>query len=129
MPFYIYKHPEYDEYVEVLQKMTDKHEYTDEFGVKWKRVLTSPQVNATKICDPWNKNDFINSTGAQKGTYGDLMDRSQEMSEKRAAENGGVDPLRDKKFKDYAKLRGGIKDPLDPSRQTTFENKHIKVTI
>ena len=64
-----------------------------------------------------------------KGTVGDLMDKSKEMSDMRAKESGGVDPILDKKFKDYSKLRGGIKDPQDPSRKKVFENKHVKIKL
>ena len=49
MPTYIYKHPDLDEYVEVIQRMNDEHIYFDEEGTQWKRVLTAPQVNAERI--------------------------------------------------------------------------------
>jgi predicted nucleic acid-binding Zn ribbon protein len=39
MPIYLYQNPETDEVLEVLQGMNDKHEYFDEQGIEWKRVL------------------------------------------------------------------------------------------
>ena len=64
-----------------------------------------------------------------KGTIGDMMDKSTELSNMRAKENGGIDPLKTQKFKDYSKERGGLKDPLDPSRKKVVENKHIRVDL
>lgn len=129
MPIYIYQHPQTEETIEILQSMKEKHEYIDEEGTKWKRIFLSAQISSNKICDPWNSADFINQTKNMKGTMGDLMDKSKEMSEARASQNGGVDPILDKKFKDYSKKRGGIKDPEDPSRKKVFENKHVKIKL
>mgnify|MGYP003968886965 FL=1 len=39
MPIYLYKHPEEEHFVEVVQGMNDPHEYTDPEGVSWKRVF------------------------------------------------------------------------------------------
>lgn len=126
---YIFQHPKTEEYIEISQGMNEDHVYRDEEGVEWRRIFTTPEVSASKICDPWNKNDFINQTGSRKGTMGDLLDQSAEMSEKRAQQNGGVDPIKQQYFKDYSKQRRGLKDPADPSRKKTFENKHIKATF
>tara|TARA_B100000676_G_C17872867_1_gene729601 strand:+ start:333 stop:719 length:387 start_codon:yes stop_codon:yes gene_type:complete len=126
MPLYVYKHPEKEEYIEVLQGMNDEHVYSSD-GVEWERQFTSPEISSQKIVNPWDSNAFVNQTGDSKGTIGDLMDRSAELSEMRAKENGGVDPIKDKKFKEYSKIRGGLKDPLDPSSKKTIENKHVKV--
>ena len=41
MPTYIYKHPDLDEYVEVIQRMNDEHIYYDEEGLQWIRSLFS----------------------------------------------------------------------------------------
>ena len=126
MPLYVYKHPEKEEYIEVLQGMNDEHVYSSD-GVEWERQFTSPEISSQKIVNPWDSNAFVNQTGDSKGTIGDLMDRSAELSEMRAKENGGVDPIKDKKFKEYSKIRGGLKDPPDPSSKKTIENKHVKV--
>lgn len=128
MPLYIFKHPNKEEYIEILQGMNEEHSYIKD-GVKWERQFTSPEISSQKITNPWDKNAFVNQTGNSKGTIGDMMDRSKEMSEMRAKENGGIDPMRQKKFKEYSKTRGGIKDPLDPSRTKKIENKHIRVDL
>ena len=129
MPIYLYKHPNKEEYVEIIQSMNETHEFIDPEGLEWKRVFTSPEISSQKVTNPWDVNSFVNETGNQKGTIGDLMDRSKEMSEMRAKENGGVDPIAKKKFEDYSKTRGGIKDMSDPSRKKVFENKHVKIKI
>ncbi len=129
MPLYVYQNPKTSEYIEVLQSMKEEHIYIDENGLKWDRVFLGAEISSTKICDPWSNSDFVNQTKNMKGTVGDLMDKSKEMSEMRAKESGGVDPILDKKFKDYSKLRGGIKDPEDPSRKKVFENKHVKIKL
>ena len=127
MPLYIYKHPNKEEYEEVFQSMNEEHSYSDKEGIKWQRQFTSPEISSQKITNPWDSNAFVNQTGDNKGTMGDLMDRSAELSDMRAKENGGVDPIKEKKFKEYSKTRGGLKDPLDPSSKKTIENKHVKV--
>ena len=127
MPIYIFKNPNEEKYIEVFQSMNEDHIYMDEEGLAWKRQFTSPEISSQKITNPWDSNAFVNQTGNNKGTMGDLMDRATELSEMRAKENDGIDPIKDKKFKEYSKTRGGLKDPLDPSSKKTIENKHVKV--
>lgn len=112
MPIYIYKHPENEEYIEVFQGMNDKHEYTDEFGIEWKRVFLSPNAAIDLETNPFDKQAFLDKT-KNPGTMGDLWDRSAEMSHKRAEKNDGVDPYKKKYFKDYSKSRKGAKHYLD----------------
>lgn len=127
MPIYIYKHPNKEEYVEIFQSMSEEHIYIKD-EVKWVRQFTSPEISSQKITDPWDSNSFVNQTANSKGTIGDLMDRSQELSDMRAKENGGIDPIKQKKHKDYSKERGGIKDPLLQKNKNTFENKHVRIS-
>jgi hypothetical protein len=47
MPSYDFKHPEKEEYIELFFSMNEEKAYIDEEGVEWKRVFTSPNVNAT----------------------------------------------------------------------------------
>ena len=127
MPQYIYKHPNKEEYIEIIQSMNEDHVYFDEDNLKWDRVLTSPRLNTESTLDPWSKNDFMNATSNSKGTYGDLLDRSKEMSQKRADQNGGIDPVQQKYFKKYSQERGGKKHFADLPK--SFENKNIKVDL
>ena len=41
-----------------------------------------------------------------KGTFGDMMDYSSELSQKRAEKAGGIDPVKKKHFENYEKAVG-----------------------
>ena len=129
MPIYMYRHPDTEEVIEVIQTMNEEHVYVDEKNTEWKRVFCASQISSNKICDPWNNADFVNQTKNMKGSVGDMMDKSAEMSEMRAKQNGGVDPVREKIHSDYSKTRGGMKDPAKNSGKKVFENKHVKIKL
>jgi hypothetical protein len=116
---YIFKHPKKDLYVEVQQGMNEEHVYSDSSGVKWERVYTNPQISVNDRIDPFSANDFTRVTGKQRGTYGDVLDRSRELSEKRE-KIAGVDPVKQKYFEDYSKKRRGKVHPQDPRAKTDF---------
>ena len=61
-----------------------------------------------------------------KGSVGDLMDQSREMSEKRAAMSGGIDPVKSKSMDEWSQKRGGMRHPKD-DRVKTSENKHVRI--
>lgn len=127
MPMYIFQHPETEEYREEFFSMNDEKKYTDDNGVEWNRVWSAPQLCTEAPIDPWSNADFVNKTANTKGTLGDMMDRSKELSDKRANENGGVDPVKEKYYKDYSAKRGGaVHSDKD---KKTFENKHIKIEL
>tara|TARA_R110000824_G_scaffold354295_1_gene541405 strand:+ start:342 stop:731 length:390 start_codon:yes stop_codon:yes gene_type:complete len=112
-PIYTYKHPDKNEYVEVIQAMKDDHVYIDEDGVRWEREYTSPNAQIKDTIDPFNKNQFLQKTADSKGTMGDMFDRSRELSEKRK-ERLGKDPAQEKWFDNYAKNRKGKRHWDDP---------------
>ena len=60
-----------------------------------------------------------------KGTVGDLLDKSSELSNQRAQENGGVDPLKKKYYENYSKERKGAKHPNEIKK--TYESKNVKI--
>lgn len=126
MPIYIYKHPTKEEYEEVVQSMNDPHTYSKD-GVEWERVFFAPNMAISASDDPFSANNYVEKTANMKGTVGDLLDYSAELSEKRAEINGGVDPVKEKALKDYSKLTGGKKHPSQLGQKKTFENKNIKV--
>lgn len=125
MPIYVYKHPEEELYEEVLQGMNDPHVFSKD-GVEWQRVFLSPNASISSNSDPFNSNAFLDKTANMKGTVGDMMDYSAELSEKRAEKSGGVDPIRKKHFDNYEKSVG--KKHLNDAPKS-FENKHIKVDL
>ena len=125
MPIYIYKHPEEEIYEEVVQGMNDPHIFSKD-GVEWQRVFLVPNAAISASDDPFNGNSFVEKTANMKGTFGDMMDYSAELSEKRADKRGGEDPLKKKLFKDYEK-RVGKKHMHDKGQ--SFENKGFKIDL
>jgi len=124
VPIYVYKHPEKEEFEEVLQGMNDEHVYSKD-GVEWERVFLAPNAAVSAAIDPFNSNSYIEKTGKMKGTVGDMLDLSAELSEKRAAVNGGKDPVKEKFYENYSKERGGAEHP--DKAKSKFENKTIKI--
>lgn len=113
---YVFKHPKKDEFIEIEMPIHAKHEYTDKKGIKWERIFTCPQMSIDTKSDPFSERDYINKTASKKGSVGDLLDRSAELSEKRAAICGGEDPVKRKHFDQYSKTRRNIRHPNDPKR-------------
>ena len=113
---YVYKHPKKEEYIEQVQGMNDVHEYTDKDGLKWERVWTTPFANIPDTINPVSQKSWLDVTARRKGTVGDLIDASAELSEKRKDIYGGIDPVKEKYDRDYSAKRCGRKN-IDLSKQ------------
>lgn len=126
MPLYTYFNSETEEYRDIVQKMSDVHTYSGENGdeTTWKRVFTVPNASFDSKIDPFKTSDFVRKTGGKKGIYGDLLDKSSELSHQRAEMAGGVDPVKEKYYKDYSEKRRGAKHP---SQMKSFESKNVKI--
>jgi len=125
MPIYIYKHPEKEEYIEVLQGMNDEHVYEQD-GLAWERVFLAPNASIDSDVDPFSGRQFVDATAAKKGTMGDMLDYSKELSQKRASVNGGIDPVKEKYYKKYSDKRNGAKHPQQMKEQLS-KNKKLKI--
>ena len=127
MPLYLYQNEKTGEIREILQSMNELHEYNGEKGNEksWKRIFTIPQASIDTKQDPFSSNDFLDRTKSKKGTYGNMLDYSEELSEKRASVMGGVDPVKQKYYKEYSKNRRGAKHP--DTLKKSFETKNIKI--
>ena len=125
MPIYVYKHPEKEEYIEVLQGMNDEHVYEQD-GLVWERVFLAPNASIDNDVDPFNSRQFVDATANKKGTMGDMMDFSKELSEKRASVNGGVDPVKKQYYKNYSEARNGAKHPKE-IKEKGYESKNVKI--
>ena len=127
MPIYIYEHIETGEIAEVVQSMNEERIYNgkngDEKG-KWQRIFTAPNVQSDTRIDPFSEKQFSEKIGKSKGKLRDVIERSAELSEKRAEKLGGEDPVKRKHFADYEK-KTGAKHLQDAPK--SFENKHFKV--
>jgi hypothetical protein len=126
MPLYTFSHPETGETVDLIFGMNDEKKYTDEDAIEWKREFSTPQVNGVGSIDPWDNKSFIDGTKG-KGTMGDLFDRSSELSQKRADQNGGVDPIKEKVYKKYSKERNGAVHP--DKLKKSFDSKDIRIDL
>ena len=126
MPIYIYKNPDTEECIEIIQTMSEEHIYVDEFGLEWKRVFTVPHASIDTKNDAWSHNDFVEKTGKMKGTVGDVLDYSAELSERRAQSDGKEDPVKRKAFDDYKKQTG--KQHLS-DRKKVIDNSRIRAEL
>lgn len=124
MPLYTYENPKTGETIDILQGMNEKHTYIDENGLEWKRVFQIPNAAVDSQIDANNPLAFVDATKNKKGTYGDLLDKSAELSEKRAKEYGGKDPVKEKFLSDYSKRSGGKKHL---SQMKSYESSKVKV--
>lgn len=105
MPIYIFQHPTSKEIIEIPQSIKEEHIYIDKDGVSWERIFTAPQLNTQdKLNEASSSKDFARVTSSQRGNFGDLMDRSKELSEKRK-KIYGEDPIKKKYYSDWSKKR------------------------
>lgn len=126
---YQFKNKKTGKIIDISMPMKKYKHYCGENGDEdfWERVYDSPQVNIgnAKVVDPFDNKGFVNKTANMKGRYGDLLDYSSELSNRRAALNGGEDPIKRKYFDDYKKKTNGKKHVKD--RPKTIETKNAKI--
>lgn len=106
--------------------MNDKHVYFDSDGLQWKRIFTIPNASIDSQIDPHSSKDFVNKTANKKGSMGDIMDYSKDLSHQRAEKNGGIDPIKENYYKDYSSKRNGAKH-MDQMKDAVKKNSHINV--
>jgi hypothetical protein len=126
MPIYTYFRDSTEEFIDIVQGMNDVHTYSGQNGDEddWRRVFYSPQMAMDTQIDPFSSKQFSDRTRDKKGTVGHMLDYSAEMSDKRASQAGGVDPVKQKYFENYSKTRRGAKHQLE---KQSFEGKSFKV--
>ena len=105
--------------------MNDEHVYSED-GVEWSRVFLAPNASIDNSIDPFNKQQYIDATYNKKGTIGDMMDLSSELSAKRAEKSGGLDPVKEKFYDSYAKERKGAEHP-NRIKERGYESKNVKI--
>lgn len=127
MAIYLFEKESTGEIREIFQSMNDDHVYFGDDGKEkdWQRIFTVPTASIDSKLDPFDVNQYVRATANKKGTYGDLLEKSGELSERRAAISGGADPIKENFYKQYSKDRRGS---IHPDKiKKTFENKHVKV--
>ena len=114
MPNYLFRNPKTGAIIQVFQFMEEDHVYSEN-GLQFERIFTIPNAQIDSKIDSAQK--FSEKTGRMKGTLGEIWDYSQELSEQRARENGGEDPIRKHAEEKYSKKRRGMKykSKINPS--------------
>lgn len=107
---YSFKNKKTGQIKDVSMSMKDYAPYKGESGKEdcWERIYNLPQVNMGNTrTDPWDNGSFADKTGNMKGSYGDILDYSKELSEKRAEKSDtGEDPVKRKHFDKFEKEVG-----------------------
>lgn len=108
MPYYLFSHPKTKKVCEIFFHMNDEKVYTDERGVKWNREFVVPQASIDTNIDPYSKRAFMDKTN-KAGTFGEMMDLSKELSEKRGGNQN--DPIKKSYVKDWKQKRNLKRTP------------------
>ena len=124
MPIYIFQNPETEELIEVLQKMDEDHKYTDEHGLQYTRLYTIPNYSIDSRIDPFSSKDFAEKTRNKKGTIGDLLNESKELSEKRGGQSN--DPVLKTFLSSYEKEKGVKHSSQIKNEKIEKANKKLK---
>lgn len=116
--------------IDIVMSMKDYKHYRGQNNDddNWERIYDMPQVNIgnASVVDPFDNKSFVNKTGNMKGKYGDLLDYSSELSDRRAALAGGEDPLKRKYFDDYKKKTNGKRHLKDLPKKIETKNATIE---
>ena len=127
---YQFKNKKTGKIVDIVMSMKDYRPYRGKSDNEdhWERVYDVPQVNIgnATVVDPFDNKAFVNKTGGMTGKYGDLLDYSSELSDRRAALAGGEDPLKRKYFDDYKKKTNGKKHIKDIPKKIETKNARIE---
>ena len=83
MPIYLFQNPKTEEIIEIIQNMNEAHVFIDSNGLEYKRIYTVPSSSIDSKIDAFSSKDFAEKTRNKKGTIGDLLNASKELSEKR----------------------------------------------
>jgi len=104
-------------------------EITDDQGVKWKRIFTSPRAAIDTQSDPYSAVDFKKQfSDNKKFTMGNMFDASREASEKRANKDG-VDQTRVKYFDKYKKEHRGQEHPHQKKEKFAALQRELGINI
>jgi hypothetical protein len=112
MPYYLFKNPETEEICELFFHMNDEKKFIDESGIEWHREFVVPQASIDTNIDPYSKRAFMDKTN-KAGTFGEMMDLSKELSEKRGG--GKNDPVKKDFVKNWKQKRNLTKNGYTPS--------------
>lgn len=127
MPLYLFQNQKTKEIREIFFHMSDDKTYKGENGNEenWARVYISVNAAIDTKVDHKNPNSFLETSYKKKGNYGNLVDLSKELSDKRAKESdSGADPVKTNTFDSWSETRNFKKHPQD-----TRSVKEIKKSV
>lgn len=124
MPIYLFQHPVTKEISEVFQTMNQEHTLFDEKGIKYERLYTSPNCSIDSKIDPFSSRDFAEKTRNKKGTIGDLLNKSKELSEKRGGDSS--DPVLKNYLSSYEREKGVKHTSEIKKEKINSANKKLK---
>lgn len=127
MPEYDFLHPETKQVITVIQNMNEDH-VLEVNGVKCERIFSIPNAAIDTNINPFSQKEFVEKSD-KKGTLGDLIDRSKELSIKREEKIGAPDPVKEKYYQSYAEKRNGAQHPDIISRNAVAKLKKMGVTV
>jgi len=127
MPTYIFQNPETQEYIEVVQRMSEEHTYVDDSGLEWSRVWTVPKFNIDTKIDPNSYESWRSATENKDYTMGEMWEMSGELSQKRT-KNDGQDAVAEQWKQNYSKKRMGAKYSKEGNLTSGGETYNVDVT-
>jgi hypothetical protein len=127
MPIFLYRNPNTNEIREIVQSVHEEHIFIDKDGLKWEREFTIPNASIDTQIDANNPNDFVNKTANKRGTLGEILDKSKELSEKREKQLG-KDPIKTAMYKKYKDERGKS-HPQERREKVKEMTKNVMINI
>lgn len=109
MPLYDFEHVESGEIITVhldLKQPQAAYQKQERDGKVYRRIYTVPNAAQNILAGTLTQDDFRRVTTDKGLTVGKMQDISREMSADRAAKNGGLDPVKEKFYKDYERKNG-----------------------
>lgn len=108
MPVYDYHHEESGKTISVFVPLSatdqERAQQMGEDGNVYRRVYAAPLAAQNMLHGDSTIADFRRATTDKRNlSVGEAWDISREMSERRAAKNGGVDPKKEQFYRDYEK--------------------------
>jgi hypothetical protein len=120
MPLYSYIDDRDDKVYDIVQGMNDVHEATAPDGYKLSRLWMKPLMSVDAKLNPNDPQSFVKYTNSRKGSYGELLDLSKELTQQRKDKNAGYDQVEQDMFTNYSKTRAGREHP-DQKKQKLKE--------
>lgn len=133
MPLYPFIHEQTNEVHDVTFSMNDTKIYNGPDGTQigqWKRLWGyAPGAAVDTQIDPHSPKDFVKVTNKRGGTVGELWDRAEEMSQRRAEKNGGYDPVKQKYYDQFQKSHAGTKHPQQVKEEGVAKLKKLGIDL